>query len=484
VVVEEFTYDELDRLDDIETTRNGAADPLIDVNYDFLGNITSKTGVGNYEYLNASGAVDRPHLVKRIKDAANAVKATFEYDGVGNTTQRSGEGVLGGNQTFTYTPFNLPRQVTVGAVGTAKRLSYEYGADQRRVLLSIDTDGNLTTAEEERVYAGDLYERVEGADAGGDVTRHLYKVFAHGRRVAHVEREVRSGVSIEESRYVHADHLGSSSALTDETGAVVHVQRFDAFGAPESPAAQSADVPTRNVRSGYTAHEMDSETGLVNMRGRIYDPRLGRFLQADPILRPGWSQGLTRYSYAFNNPLRWVDPTGFDAEDEEEDQLDDTEEEEEQLDTTGADAGFVWDADTGVLDLDPDAGEVDEGSVDDGADDENELAIDASETESIEDAQVDDATYEGEGEPSRSRDAGSHQTFELAEVQIMGELKPIKSSDAPIIVVGTDFSVTYPNPVMPAIPLGLGHGFSDGKYVTLEAGGGSRFMGCHRNALW
>jgi RHS repeat-associated protein len=98
---------------------------------------------------------------------------------------------------------------------------------------------------------------------------------------------------------------------------VVHVQRFDAFGAPENPTAQAADVPPRNLRAGYTGHEMDSETGLVNMRGRIYDPRLGRFLQPDPFLRPNSSQGLNRYSYAFNNPLRWIDPSGFMPEDEE-----------------------------------------------------------------------------------------------------------------------------------------------------------------------
>jgi hypothetical protein len=56
------------------------------------------------------------------------------------------------------------------------------------------------------------------------------------------------------------------------------------------------------------------------MRGRIYDARIGRFLQADPpfMQTPFWSQGLNRYSYVFNNPLNATDPSGFYEEHEEE----------------------------------------------------------------------------------------------------------------------------------------------------------------------
>jgi RHS repeat-associated protein len=91
----------------------------------------------------------------------------------------------------------------------------------------------------------------------------------------------------------------------------VHVQRFDPFGAPIDPASGSSDTATKNIRRGFTGHETDVETGLVNMGGRIYDPRIGRFMQADPILQPGWSQTLNRYSYVANNPLNAVDPSGF-----------------------------------------------------------------------------------------------------------------------------------------------------------------------------
>jgi RHS repeat-associated protein len=56
---------------------------------------------------------------------------------------------------------------------------------------------------------------------------------------------------------------------------------------------------------------MDDETGLINMNARIYDPYLGRFLSADPVLPDAYDmQQFNRYSYVTNNPLKYTDPTG------------------------------------------------------------------------------------------------------------------------------------------------------------------------------
>ncbi|EJI86724.1 Rhs family protein [Alishewanella aestuarii B11] len=48
------------------------------------------------------------------------------------------------------------------------------------------------------------------------------------------------------------------------------------------------------------------------MGGRVYDPILGRFLQADPFVQqPNNTPNLNRYSYVLNNPLNATDPSGY-----------------------------------------------------------------------------------------------------------------------------------------------------------------------------
>jgi RHS repeat-associated protein len=66
---------------------------------------------------------------------------------------------------------------------------------------------------------------------------------------------------------------------------------------------------------GFTGHEHLDNLDLIHMNGRVYDPQLGRFISADPFVSsPYVGQSLNRYSYVWNNPLSFVDPSGFNAE--------------------------------------------------------------------------------------------------------------------------------------------------------------------------
>ena len=68
---------------------------------------------------------------------------------------------------------------------------------------------------------------------------------------------------------------------------------------------------------GFTGHEHYPYFKIINMNGRLYDPVIGRFFSPDKYVQdPYATQDFNRYSYAKNNPLKYVDPTGqwYDSE--------------------------------------------------------------------------------------------------------------------------------------------------------------------------
>ncbi len=70
-------------------------------------------------------------------------------------------------------------------------------------------------------------------------------------------------------------------------------------------------IPTSTAR-GFTDYEHFDSVGLIHMNGRVYDPELGRFMSADPFVQALYnSQSYNRYSYVFNNPLSFTDPSGY-----------------------------------------------------------------------------------------------------------------------------------------------------------------------------
>ena len=59
---------------------------------------------------------------------------------------------------------------------------------------------------------------------------------------------------------------------------------------------------------GFTGRRLDEETGLYYYRARYYSPKLGRFLQTDPL---GYYDSTNLYQYCLNNPVNYLDPWGL-----------------------------------------------------------------------------------------------------------------------------------------------------------------------------
>ncbi|GAQ74628.1 endo-1,4-beta-xylanase A precursor [Streptomyces turgidiscabies] len=105
------------------------------------------------------------------------------------------------------------------------------------------------------------------------------------------------------------DHQASVYAeVVLGTGMPVRIRKQDPFG-----NQRSADVAGANLQShqGFTGQTRDDASGFQPLGARLYDPVVGRFLSADPIVDLNDPLQSNGYAYAHNNPVTHSDPTGL-----------------------------------------------------------------------------------------------------------------------------------------------------------------------------
>ena len=283
-VQEQFFYDNRDRLDYV--TRGGSV--ALDLAYDDAGHLTYKSDVGEYRYDTA-----------RRQAVVSAGANTYAYDANGAAVSASGTSI-------SWLSYDLPQRIAHPGGNCS---AFYYGPGRERYRQVASAGGALT----ETLYAaGGLYERV----TSGGVTSNRNYIVADGRRVAVQTRQ--AGVA-PTTVYLLGDHLGSVDGVTSSSGELLTRTSYQPFGARRS-GDWLGNAPTagewRQIQAatprGFTDHEHLDNLGIVHMNGRVYDPVLGRFLSPDPMVQaPYDTQGLNRYAYVRNNPLRYTDPSGF-----------------------------------------------------------------------------------------------------------------------------------------------------------------------------
>ena len=328
---EVFGYDHLGRLDSAKTyvdettvRASSTLDRSLSYGYDRLGNLTSKPGASlRYQGTGNAGP-------NAATSANVGVATTISYDTSGHVIRYD---AATGDDTFVeWDGRGRVSRITVGTSRTTTtptaRDEFRYGPDGERYYRrttwteTVTGDGGTDTTRTRwaETYRVGGYEKVVGDGLGGyawvDKTR---------AGAAQLVRTAATATATPTSalEYLHGDHLGSLVAATDSTGASLQSLAYEPYGTrrkadwtaglpPGDVAALAAAQDAGRARTGFTGHEPLDRTGFVHMGGRVYDPRLGRFLSPDQVVSEAWSgQGWNLYSYVGNSPLSRTDPTGY-----------------------------------------------------------------------------------------------------------------------------------------------------------------------------
>jgi len=287
-LTEVFSVDALNRLSTVTLSTPQASNvTTLSVTYDSAGDILTKSDVGSYTY----GDPKHPHAVTA------AGTWTIGYDANGNMNSRAGGAI-------TAYSYNMPKQIDYN--GNSSQLSYN--ADHQRWKQVANYAGTVETTH----YIGGLLEVLQR----GTTTEYRHLITAGSNSVIYTRRSIGTALSTS-TYYLTSDHLGSANLVLDSSGNILANESFSAFGARRGSNWQG--VPTTGdyatfasaSRRGFTGHETLDAVSLVHMNGRVYDPFLGRFLSADVVIQSlGVSESINPYSYAWNAPLRYIDPSG------------------------------------------------------------------------------------------------------------------------------------------------------------------------------
>lgn len=312
-IVDNWHYDAQDRVISntiavTDKTRHGVDNPDFAqpfyYTYDKLGNITSKTGIGSYTYSKVNAG---PHAVTQTNGL------DYRYDRVGNMVEATNSSTQANERTLTWTAFNKPAIIS----RNGNTVSFKYDANHNRYL-KTSSDGSET------FYFGKSFERVTNAQSGQTQYKHF--IYADGKLIAlntH-SRDKDNKLENKQVRYLHYDALNSVDMITDGYGNVVERRSYDTWGKQRKISWRSSSVTSilqpAITNRGYTGHEEITEIGLIHMNGRVYDQELGRFISSDPLVQAPFLTGsFNRYAYVWNNPLKYIDPTGYYSSDVEED---------------------------------------------------------------------------------------------------------------------------------------------------------------------
>ena len=276
-----YTYDALGQLiqvNDHSDTRSGENGTTWTYSYDLGGNILKKERFAYNDTTNPLETVTYTYGDANWRDKLTAVNGSaIRYDAIGNPLN---------DGTWTYTWQNGRQLQKMQKSGVTAE--FVYNADGLRVQKTVNGVATKYT-----LHVKNIVHMTSGAD-------ELHFFYDAQNRPAVV---VYNGTA-----YAYVKSLqGDIVAILDENGNTVVSYGYDAWGAPLWCTGELAETLGKVQPFRYRGYVFDEETGLYYLRSRYYNPRWGRFVNADGAIIQK-----NLFAYCSNGPIVGYDPSGFE----------------------------------------------------------------------------------------------------------------------------------------------------------------------------
>lgn len=291
------------------------ADQMAEIHYKHgatsLGTLAYARDGDGQVTLTTATVLPGPATSKSLLDENNrlteANKQGYEYDKANNPTKIEGttgyayneadELEKGGGNTYTYNE-DGERTKTTGSPST----TYTY--DQAGNLTGVESTGindtytyDGTNLRQTQTISGTKTNLTwDTAETLPLILEDEANNYIYGPENLPIEQISTGGTAL----FLHHDQQGSTRLLTNTTGTTEAAYTYTPYGKLEASSG-SATTPLR-----YDGQYTSTDTGLIYLRARTYDPATGQFLSVDPALQTTGEP----YSYTKNNPENHVDPTG------------------------------------------------------------------------------------------------------------------------------------------------------------------------------